>query len=173
MLSSSSADSLFTVAINCLTEMLAATALPSTSISTSIVNCFGENGGGGGGRLGGGGLGDGGGGLGGGGDGDGGEGEGGGGHGEGDGGDKGGGGEGEEEATVPTPQSVKPLQQLLILRPEAPPVEDRARTEQPQPDSLEPQSPTPQSAPGAHSMFKTTSVFLKAIEWTERASAEA
>ena len=158
--------------------MLAATALPSTSISTSIVNCFGENGGGGGGRLGGGGLGDGGGGLGGGGDGDGGDGEGGGGHGEGDGGDKGGGGDrsggkGEEEATVPTPQSVKPLQQLLILRPEAPPVEDRARTEQPQPDSLEPQSPTPQSAPGAHSMFKTTSVFLKAIEWTERASAEA
>ena len=133
--------------------------------------------------LGGGGDGDGGEGLGGGGDGDGGEGLGGGGDGdggdgEGGGGDKGGGGDrsggkGEEEATVPTPQSVKPLQQLLILRPEAPPVEDRARTEQPQPDSLEPQSPTPQSAPGAHSMFKTTSVFLKAIEWTERASAEA
>ena len=129
------------------------------------------------GGKGGGGLGDGGGGLGGGGDGDGGDGEGGGGDGEGGDGEGCGGGEGggerEGEATVPTPQSVKPLQQLLILRAEAPPVEDRARTEQPQPDSLEPQSPTPQSAPGAHSMFKTTSVFLKAIEWTERASAEA
>ena len=129
----------------------------------------GESGGGdGGGSDGGGGDCDGGGGDGDGGGGDG-DGEGGGGLG---GGDGGGSGEGKAGAVPPTPQFVKPLQQLWTVIPWFPPVPDSGRTEQPQPDSSEPQLPFPQSAPGAHSMFRIMSVFLNAIESTERVLEE-